>query len=114
MLRNVIGNAVDRRLGLADLAVARELALEVGPLVGRQVPADSLEPSVDAVDVYVLLDMPSLVQQRHDGAVLDRLVDGINVDETTELGRGALLLFHQRRPGKTEITGSRKHPLHPR
>jgi hypothetical protein len=32
----------------------------------------------------LLLDVPALVQQRHHGLVLDRLLDGVGVDQAAE------------------------------
>lgn len=112
MLGDIVGDAIDGRLGLADLAVAREFSFEVGALVRGQVPADALKPDIDAFPVHILLDVASFVEQRHDSAVLYRLIDGIDVNESPKFHGGALFLLHQRRAGEAEIAGVREHPLH--
>ena len=53
----------------------------------------------------LLLDQPPLVEQRHDGAVGDRLVDGVAVDQPPEGRQRVLLLLQQGRAGEAEVAG---------
>jgi len=93
VLGEVVGDAIDRGLGLADLTVAGELSLEVRALIGGKGTADALKPGIDALAVHVLLNVPAFIKQRNDRPVPHSLIDGIDVDDTAELRRRALLLL---------------------
>src|SRR5262249_17513676 len=114
VLRYVVGDAIDRRLGLAYLAISSELPFEVGALVRCQIAAHPLEPQIDAGAIDILLDMTPLIEERHNSAIFHSLIDRISIDDPAKFHSGTLLLLHQGRTRKAEIAGVWEHPLHAR
>ena len=112
VLGDIEGFGADGLTGLGQGVHARELPLEVGPLLFGQPLAELVEPAVDHVCGDVLFDNPALIQQRHHGAVGNGLVYRVGVDKPAEGGQGILLLLQQRRAGETEIAGVRQNTPH--
>ena len=50
--------------------------------------------------------------ERHNGSVIHTVLDGIFVDQLTELRHGVLLFFHQRSTGKADVAGIGEHRPH--
>ena len=67
---------------------------------------------VDDAAIDLLLDKPSLIEQRHHGPVGDGLVDRVFVDQAAEGRERVLLLLQQRRSGEAEIAGLRQEAAH--
>ena len=71
-----------------------------------------VEPEVDRSGGDLLVDQPSFIEQWHDGAVLDGLVDRVLVDEPAECGESALFRAQQRGAGETEVACLRQKAPH--
>ena len=74
----------------------------------------ALEPDVDRRLVLLQLHHAPFVEQRHDGAIGHRLVDGVGVNHAAELGHVALLAGQQRRAGEADVAGIGEHLPHAR
>jgi hypothetical protein len=74
MQANIERNLVDLLFGLIELVRRRELPFQVRLLLFGQVRGDDVEPTVDALPVHALLDIPSLVKQRHNRLVFNRTI----------------------------------------
>ena len=103
---------MDRLLGPGQRVHMRELALEIGLLVLGEIPAVLVEPEVNRSGGDPLIDQTSFIEKRHDGAVLDGLVDRVLVDEPAERGEGALFPAQQRGAGETEVACLRQKAPH--
>ena len=70
--------------------------------------ADHAEPFINASGIHTLEDMPPLIEERHDGSVLQSVVDGVSrFDEPAEFLRGILLRVHKWRASETQVAGAR-------
>ena len=92
------------------LGGGNELGLEAGALpVAAEVFGDV---AGDGLGRNLLVDEPALVEKRHDRAVLDRLVDGVAVDEAAEGGEGALVAAEERGSCEAEVAGPGQEAAH--
>ena len=114
MLADVEGAHVDHLLGLVQHLGTGVFLFQVGLLLVSQPLGVALEPDVDGGLVLLQLHHAPFVEQRHDGAVGHRLVDGIGVDHAAELGHIALLARQEWRAGEADIAGIREHLPHAR
>ena len=84
---------IDGGAGLTEDVDPGILLLQVGHLVVAQPGRLFFEPSIDAFLLDVLGDESAFVDEGHDGAVLDRVFDGIGrADDAAESADGRLLL----------------------
>src|SRR5690606_30862601 len=102
----------DSLIGLGQSVHPGELALQITLLVLGQPLADLVEPTVDNGARDLLLNEPSLIEQRHDSTVGDRLVDGVAVDQPPEGRQRVLLLLQKGRAGEAEVAGLWKEAAH--
>ena len=109
---DVEGLGMDRLLGPGQRVHARELALEIGLLVLGEIPAVLVEPEVNRSGGDPLIDQTSFIEKRHDGTVLDGLIDRVLVDEPAECGERALFLAQQRGAGEAEVACLRQKAPH--
>src|SRR5581483_11684249 len=104
----VVGNVVGDRgyglIALRDLAVPGHLALEVGLLLAPKASRHPLEPGVHPQSIDFLNYLPALIDERNDGLVTDRLIDGVCVNDAAKTRRRTLLGLHQRRSGESDVT----------
>ena len=114
MRADVEGAHVDYLIGFVERFRARIFFLQVGLLRGRQPLRVALEPDINRRFVLLDLYQPPLVEQRHDGAIRHRLIDGISMNDPAEAHHVALLAFEQWRAGKADVAGVGEHLPHPR
>ena len=105
-------NALDSGIGGGQAANAAPLPGKVVPLRLRKPLGGLLEPEVNVGLVHMLLHKAAFVYERHNGAILHAVLDGVLVNQLAELRHGIFLLFHQRRPGKADIAAIGEHRPH--
>ena len=104
MVGDVGGDGEDALLGLVKDVGTREFLLQVGGLFVGEVFAGLAEEIVDGAFAHRLWRETSFVEQRHNGLVVDGLLDGINgFDDATESQGGVLVFLHQRRAGEGDF-----------
>ncbi len=104
MVGNVGGDGEDALLGLVKDVGTREFLLQVGGLFVGEVFAGLAEEIVDGAFAHCLRREASFVEQRHNGLVVNSLLDGIDGFDDAAKGQGCVFVFlHQRRTGKGNL-----------
>ena len=112
MLIDVQSDPLDTGIGGGQAANTAPFPGKVIPLRFREPFGGLFEPEVDICLVHILFHKAAFVNERHNGSVIHTVLDGIFVDQLTELRHGVLLFFHQRRSGKADVAGIGEHRSH--
>ena len=112
MLIDVQSDPLDPGIGGGQTANAAPFPGKVIPLRFRKPFGGLFEPEIDIRLVHILFHKTPFVNERHNGSVIHTVLDGIFMDQLSELGHGVLLFFHQRRTGEANVAGIGEHRPH--
>ena len=112
VLIDVQSDPLDTGIGGGQAANTAPFPGKVIPLRFREPFGGLFEPEVDICLVHILFHKAAFVNEWHNGSVIHTVLDGIFVDQLTELRHGVLLFFHQRSTGKANVAGIGEHRPH--
>ena len=112
VLIDVQSDPLDTGIGGGQAADTAPFPGKVIPLRFREPFGGLFKPEVDICLVHILFHKAAFVNERHNGSVIHTVFDGIFMDQLSELRHGVLLFFHQRRSGKANVAGIKKHRSH--
>ena len=102
-----------------DTGICGSQAANTAPFPGKVIPlrfrepfGSLSEPEFDICLVHILFHKAAFVNKRHNGSVIHTVLDGIFMNQLSELCHGVFLFFHQRRAGKTDVAGIGEHRPH--
>ncbi len=105
MFVDVQSDPLDPGVGGGESADTAPFPGQVIPLSFREPFGGLFEPEVDICFVHILFHKAAFVNKRHNGSVIHTVLDGIFMDQLSELRHSVLLFFHQRRSGKADVAG---------
>ena len=112
VLIDVQSDPLDTGIGGSQAANTAPFPGKVVPLRFRKPLCGLFEPEIDISLVHILFHKAAFVNEWHNGSVIHTVLDGIFMDQLSELGHGILLFFHQRRSGKADVAGIGEHRSH--
>ena len=112
MFVDVQSDPLDPGVGGGESADTAPFPGQVIPLSFREPFGGLFEPEVDICFVHILFHKAAFVNKRHNGSVIHTVLDGIFMDQLSELRHSVLLFFHQRRSGKADVAGIGEYRSH--
>ena len=112
VLIDIQSDSLDTGIGGGQAANTAPFPGKVISLRFRQPFGGLFKPEVDICLVHILFHKAAFVNERHNGSVIHTILDGIFMDQLSELRHSVLLFFHQRRSSKSNIAGIGKHRPH--